>query len=124
MWQVVLDHLLSVLVPLLLSVGLVLLRSFLAKKGLESSQAILDDVITRSVHYAEEEAHKALKKDEHLAGHEKMDAAMTFAESEMSRLGLDKMAQDSLTKMIESKLQSVRPAPSAPATPEADKTES
>lgn len=117
MWQIVLDHLLTIIGMLIVPVGLAILRAYLVKQNIPIDQAVLDRVATDAVLYAENAAHAALKKDTHLAGNEKLDAALTYAETEMTRLGLDVIAREQLTRVVESKLPGLRAALPA-ATPD------
>lgn len=115
MWQIVLDHLLTLLGMLIVPVGLAILRAYLVKRNIPIDQAVLDRVAMDAALYAENVAHAALKKDEHVAGNEKLEAALTYAEAEMVRLGLDKVAREQLTRVVESKLPALRATlPTAP----------
>lgn len=108
MWQVILDHLLTLLCVIVTPVLLAMLQKFLKTRNLPIQQDIMERVVTDSIHYAESAGHAALKKGDHLQGNEKLDAAMSYVESETTRLGLDKMAEGALTKVVEAQLSKVK----------------
>lgn len=121
MWQIVLDHLLTLLVVVVTPVLLAMLNQFLKTRNLPIKQDVMERVVTDSIHYAESAGHAALKKGDHLQGNEKLEAAMSYVDAETTRLGLDKMAEGALTKVVEAQLSKVKgynglaPAPEAPA---------
>jgi len=119
MWQIILDHVLSLLVVIVTPVLLVMLQNFLKNRNIPIQQAVLESIVDNAVHFAESAGHAALKKGEHLEGNEKLEAALSYVDSETKRLGLDTLAKDALTKVVEAQLAKVKPyLPQAPEAPE------
>ncbi len=75
-------------------------------------QKKLNDLIEDSVAFAEEKAKQAMRTDPAGLpdGAKKLDTALGFAMEQIERLGLDKMAEEALAKLIESKLFKMRVA--------------
>lgn len=81
--------------------------------GVKITQAqvdMLDDIIVDGIEYAEEQARKALKaKDPSPGSDSKLETAIAFIVTEARRKGLPEMARDTLVKVIESRIEDVRP---------------
>lgn len=122
--KVIGENLLPVVFTILTPILVLLARrliAYLEKKWnfqMEESQELkLLDLISRAIAYAEEKAMAALKAGEDLpSGAQKLDSALEFAMEEIKRMGLDDMAKDKLTKLIEAALNKKREAGEVPRT--------
>jgi len=118
------ENLIPVVFAILTPILLLLVKrfvSYLEKKWdyqvAESQEKKLLDLIARAIAYAEETAMAALKSGEELPeGAQKLDSALEFAAEEIGRMGLDKLATDKLTKLIESALNKQREEGAVPRT--------
>ena len=79
-------------------------KSLEGKVGMQLSQdkyAQLMDIVDHGIHYAAEQASKA--GDKKLAGNDKLRLATTFVNDSVAKWGLDKVAQDRVQALIESR---------------------
>lgn len=115
-FKVIGDFLVPTFALILAGVIAALLRSLFKylkeKHGFDMGQAAeqgLLDAVDRGINYAEEKAVKALKLgDDAPEGAKKLQAALDYVESEVQRLGYDKLARDKLVELIEAKLNAKR----------------
>jgi len=129
--QVVLDNLLDVamvfattMAPVIATKGIRWLEARTGLQASEAQEAKVRDMLDRALHYAEESAHKRLRKGEAEMGDgvRKMAKALDFARAEASRLGLGSVITASaghLEDMLEARLGAKRHDPDDPmdATP-------
>jgi hypothetical protein len=112
--EILLTVLRDALIPLLslivLPILLMLLKrglnAFEQKTGLEvnvNQQRMLEELVTKAIAYAEEQARKAAGGDKELKGEDKLKAALDFAKSAAKMLGLE-VDGDTLAKLIEARL--------------------
>jgi hypothetical protein len=81
------------------------------KLGAEK-EAKLDKLIKDAIAFGEEQAHKAVKKNETaLKMSDKMEAAAGFAVDLADKYGVDEIAREKATKLIEAKLNKGRALP-------------
>lgn len=131
--QVILDNLLDLAMVFLAAVVPILARQAIAwlerRTGLDVSEAQerkAQEMLDRALHYAEESAHKRLRRGEveMSTGAAKMAKAVAFARGEAERLGLDRVlaaSAEHLEDMLEARLGQKRhdPDDAMDATPTA-----
>ena len=104
-WQVILIHLMEIIVALGVPVGLLLLRTYLKKKGIEADMSTLNDLLGKAIGFAEQKAKNALKDGkEQTPNAQKLDWAVTKGRELAEANKLDQWVIDKLEDLIESKI--------------------
>lgn len=118
-WMVLLDSLVQLSAPLVTAIlgvlGAWLVRKLGKKWDLEkqeSASKLVDGFVVSGVAFAEEQARKALRvggvKTE---GAERLQSAVDYVQRQIESSGIDRIAQDELVNLIESKVQQERARP-------------
>jgi len=116
-FKVVMENILPVLFTILTPILILLVKRlivYLEKKWdfkmTAEQQTKLDDLLEDAIAFAEEKAMQAVRTDPATIpdGAKKLDLAFGFAVEQIERLGLDKMAEEALRKLIESRLFQMR----------------
>jgi len=118
-WQVLLIHLMDAVVPIVAAVlgtlVSIAVRKWGKKLDTEKQDAVIrltNDFIAAGIGFAEEQGRKALKDGaERTPGADKLGSALEFVQDRLSVSGLDKMAEEELSRLIESRLASERARP-------------
>ena len=118
-WQVLLVHLMDAVAPIVITilgtlVGIAV-RKYGKKLDVENQDAAIkltNDFIVAGIGFAEEQGRKALKEgSERSEGAEKLDRAMEFIQERIEANGLDKIVEEELGRLIESRLAAERAKP-------------
>lgn len=107
----ILDHLIPLIAAALAVVVPFLARKWLSvlsdKMGLEitkQQEEALAQAIQKAILYAEEWARGRIKQGEKPSGADKLEKATAFVEAEIERLGLDELAKEKVSALIEAYL--------------------
>jgi len=98
------------LTPLLIALANRAIAAFQEKTKVELSKeqrAAMEQAVHEAIHYAEEQARKALKGDKELDGESKMQAALDYLKAKADVLELDDLTEaqaDKLAALVEAKL--------------------
>lgn len=104
-WQVVLQHLLEIIVAIAVPVLVSLIHTLLKKYGVKVQMETLDSVLSKAIGFAEQKAKKALKAGEDQTGNaQKLDWALSKGMELAEANKLDKWVVDKLEDLIEAKL--------------------
>lgn len=118
-WMVLLDFLVQLSAPIVTAIlgvlGAWLVRKLGKKWDMEKKEAasrLVDGFVTSGVAFAEEQARKALRvggvKTE---GAARLQSAVDYVQRQIESSGVDRIAQDELVKLIESRVQQERTKP-------------
>jgi len=108
-WQVLLEHALQLTIAIVLPVAMHLINQQLKQRKLEFLSGVVDKAVLGGVHYAEEQARKALNDGkEKTPAALKLDMALDYAQAQLQQSGYDQVARDKLIQLIESKLYKER----------------
>jgi len=104
-WQVILQHLMEIVVALGVPVLLILLKTYLKKKGIEADMGTLNELLSKAVGFAEQMGKKALKDGaEQTDNAQKLDWALSKGRELAEANKLDQWVVDKLESLIEAKL--------------------
>jgi hypothetical protein len=124
-WQLALNHLIELAVAVLTPSLIMLVHKYTQiiadKAGMhlaETQYALLDDLVTKGVHYAQEQSHKALKDGTLLSAKDKRVSAVKFVTDGVEHLGLTGVATQLVEQYVEAKLSSRRAVAVTPASSE------
>ena len=104
-WQLLLNNIITIVFSIITPVLSFFVWRLLARYKINLELSAIDSITSKVVSYGEEAAHKALKDGQPLtAGADKMKVAVDIAQSLMTQYKLPKLAEETLIKLIESKL--------------------
>lgn len=118
-WMVLLDFLLQLVVPVCIAVLTLLARIAVQRWGSkldnEKQEAVIrltDGLITAGVAFAEEQGRKILRvQGKKTEGARKLSMATSFIAEQLAISGLPQIAEQELTRLVESKLSQERARP-------------
>ena len=113
--KIILENLLPLVVAILTPIIMVLVRKIINKMEEkwnfqmdQDKKQRVEELVAMAIGFAEEKARAALKVGGMTEGQKKLDNAMKFLTGEIKRFGLDAMAAEQLTELIEAKLFKMR----------------